>query len=191
MNIGCVILAGGKSSRMGEDKALLDYNGKNFIEKIADEMSSFTEKIIARGNNSDFTSLTKESWRIISDIYPDHGPIGGLHAALKGCESDALFCVSCDIPLITEELARKICDEMTLDMDAIIAVTADGKSHPLCGVYRKKLCQRMGEQILQDNNRMMELLKKCHVKYMHLDEETSKQLANINTRSEYENLSRE
>ena len=188
MKIGCVILAGGKSSRMGEDKALLEYNGKNFIEKIAGELSFFAEKIIARGNNSALTELEDNSWEIIPDVYPDHGPIGGLHAALKRCESDALFCVSCDIPLITEELARKMCKEMTMDMDAVIAVAADGKFHPLCGVYRKELYKLMKKQILQDNNRMMAVLKQCHVKYVNLDEETSKQLANVNTRSEYEKI---
>ena len=49
MNIGCAILAGGKSSRMGTDKALLQYNGKNFIENLMEELDFFDEKMIARG----------------------------------------------------------------------------------------------------------------------------------------------
>lgn len=188
MKIGCIILAGGKSSRMGADKALLEFEGKNFIRIIADELSFFEEKIIARGNNSSLSELEGNLWKIIPDEYPDHGPIGGLHAALKECESEAMFCVSCDIPLMKGELAGKMCDAMGDDIDAVIAVTDDGKIHPLCGVYQKELYHLMKEHILQDNNRLMSVLKKSRVKYVDLDVATSKQLTNVNTRSEYEKL---
>ena len=62
MNVGCVILAGGKSSRMGTDKALLEYEGKQFIEQIAKELVSFEERIIARGTNSRFSNSIEEDW---------------------------------------------------------------------------------------------------------------------------------
>ena len=189
MKTGCVILAGGKSSRMGEDKALLEYKGKHFIEKIAEEMSFFEEKLIARGNNSDLTDITDLGWKVIPDIYPDHGPMGGMHAALKECESEAMFAVTCDIPLITEKLAMKICNEIE-DYDAVIAVTDDGKYHPLCGVYKKNLYKSMEEHLKMDYNRMMKVLEKCNLKYLELDAEESKQLTNVNTRKEYEKLNK-
>lgn len=195
MKIGCIILAGGKSSRMGEDKALLEYEGKFFIERIAEELSFFNEKIIARGNNSVLTGFADLNWRIIPDIYPDHGPMGGLHASLKECESDAMFVVTCDMPLITGELAERVCNELNTNNnisnhDAVIVVTSEGKYHPLCGVYRKELYKNMEDYLKQDNNRMMAVLKKCRVKYLELDVEASKQLANVNTREEYQELER-
>ena len=190
MKIGCIILAGGKSSRMGQDKALLEYEGKYFIEKIAAELSCFDEKIIARGNNSSLTGITDSSWRVIPDIYPEHGPMGGMHAALKECESDAMFVVTCDMPLITGELVKQICDTMKESVqnqvnDAVIVVTSEGKYHPLCGIYKKELYKIMEEYLKEDNNRMMAVLKNCNVKYWKLDEEKSRQLANVNTREEY------
>lgn len=195
MKIGCIILAGGKSSRMGEDKALLEYEGKYFIEKIAEELSFFDEKIIARGNNSALTKVTDSSWKVIPDIYPEHGPMGGLHAALKECESEVMFVVTCDMPLITRELVKQICNEMheqqrIMDdnIDALIAVTHDGKYHPLCGIYKKELQQLMEEHLKQDNNRMMSILKNCRVKYLELDEEVSRQLINVNTVDEYREI---
>lgn len=191
MKIGCIILAGGKSSRMGQDKALLEYEGKYFIEKIATELSCFDEKIIARGNNSSLTGITDSNWKIIPDIYPDHGPMGGLHASLKNCESEAMFVTTCDMPLITGELAKRICSEMTEnteEYDAVIAVSDDGKYHPLCGVYKKKLYKEMEEYLQKDNNRVMAVLKKCHVRTVNLDAKTSKKLSNVNTIDEYEKL---
>lgn len=170
---------------MGEDKALLDYNGQKFIEKIAAELSFFDEKMIARGKNIRLTKLEDSNWKEISDIYPNHGPIGGLHAALKQCESEAMFVVTCDMPLITEELAKRICKELTEQDDAVVVVTSDGKYHPLCGLYHKRLCDRLEEQILQNHNRVMKVLENSSVRYVHLDEKTSAQLTNVNTKKEY------
>ena len=156
---------------------------------IAEELSFFEEKIIARGNNSTLLGITDSSWKVIPDTYPDHGPMGGMHAALKACESDAMFAVSCDMPLITKKLAEKICNEME-DYDAVIAVTDDGRYHPLCGVYKKNLYISMEEHLKIDYNRMMEVLKKCNLKYLYLDALESRQLMNVNTREEYEKLNK-
>ncbi len=198
MKIGCVILAGGKSSRMGTDKALLEYDGKQFIEQIAEELSWFDERIIARGNNSELKGKMEREWTVIPDIYPDHGPIGGLHAALSACRSDALFVVTCDMPLIESELVQKLCawmqetdfDEERVDAyDVVISVGEDGKIHPLCGVYRKSVLPVLEEQIVSNQNRVMAALRNLRVKYMTIDSpDLEKQLANINTPQEYETL---
>ncbi len=198
MKIGCAILAGGKSSRMGTDKAFLEYDGKQFITQIAEELSWFDERIIARGGNCGFTGGLEREWMVIPDIFPEHGPIGGLHAALSSCESDALFVVTCDMPLIESGLVRKLCafmqktdlrEERVDAYDVIISVGDDGKVYPLCGVYRKSALSVLEEQILTDQNRVMAALRKLRVKYVTIDSPAeSRQLANVNTPQEYEQL---
>ena len=198
MKIGCAILAGGKSSRMGTDKALLEFEGKQFITQIAEELSWFDERIIARGGNSRLEGELEREWTVIPDFYPDHGPIGGLHAALSACESDALFVVTCDMPLIESELVRELCnfmqetdfDEKRVDAyDVVISVGEGGKIHPLCGVYRKSVLPVLEEQIISDQNRMMAALKKLRVKYVTVDTPAKeRQLANVNTPEDYEKL---
>lgn len=190
MKIGCAVLAGGKSLRMGEDKALLEYHGETFIERICEQLSFFDEKMIARGNRDVTSIYVEDDWTMIADEYPEHGPIGGLHAVLKNCSSDALFCVSCDIPLLSRELAKMLCAALTDDVEAVVAVTADEKVHPLCAVYRKELYKRMEKRILEDNNRLMAMLKEFTIQYVYLDEGTSSQLLNVNTRNEYESIKR-
>ena len=198
MKIGCAILAGGKSSRMGTDKALLEFEGKQFITQIAEELSWFDERIIARGNNSGLEGKVERGWTVIPDLYPDHGPIGGLHAALSACRSDALFVVTCDMPLIESELVRELCawmqetdvDKKRVDAyDVVISVGEGGKIHPLCGVYRKSVLPVLEEQIISDQNRVMAALKKLRVKYVTIDSSArARQLANINTPEDYEKL---
>ena len=186
MKIGCVIMAGGKSSRMGSDKALLKMNGKNFISLLAEELDFFEEKMIARGNNSELPEL---SWKEIPDVYQDRGPIGGLHAALSACESDALFCVSCDMPLLKRSLANTLCDSLTEEYDAVIAKAEDGRIHPMCAVYRKRIASTLESQILAGNNRIMSAFEKLNVKYISIDlEKGSQQLMNVNTPEDYKAL---
>ena len=202
MTVGCVILAGGKSSRMGTDKALLELDGKTFIKQISEELKWFEEKIIAHGNTRE---LSDTNWTMISDIYPNHGPLGGIHAALSVCQSDALFVATCDMPLLKSSLAYKLCNIMrelevmslTVDgavseqvmYDAVISVGEDGKIHPLCGVYRKSILPILEEQLLLERNKVMELLKKLHVKYVTIDSSMGEQqLLNINTPQDYEKL---
>lgn len=190
MKIGCVILAGGKSSRMGEDKALLEFEGGKFIDRIAEELSFFEERIVACGNERELSIKNDDEWEMVRDIFPGHGPIGGLHAALKGCESECMFCISCDVPLITKNLVDRMCYEMgeVPETDVLIAVTADERYHPLCGVYRKELWTLLEKNIRQDKNRLMGIYNNCNVRYMKLDEEMSRQLTNVNTREEYEKI---
>ena len=178
MKIGCAVLAGGKSSRMGTDKALLDFKGENFINRLCRELDCFEE----RGNRSKIGDI---SWKIISDLYQDRGPIGGLHAVLSACESDAVLCVSCDMPFLQISLVKALCQHMQDGVDAVIAVTEEGRVHPLCGVYRKSVLPVLEEQILAGNNRMMAALNKVQVKYITLDQRDSQQLMNINTPEDY------
>ena len=73
--------------------------------------------------------------------------------------------------------------------DAVISVGEDGKIHPLCGVYRKSALPILEEQILSGRNKMMEVLKKLHVKYVTIDSSVgAQQLLNINTPQDYEKL---
>ena len=189
MNIGCVILAGGKSSRMGTDKALLEINGTNFIKKIAGELDSFEEKIFARGNRE---PISLNGWQNIPDIYSECGPVGGLHAALAACRSDALFCVTCDMPFITAELFWELYDQMTDEDDAVILTEADGRVHPTCGIYRKSVGSTFEQQLQDGNYRVMHVLNRLKVRYVTIDPEKGAwQLKNINTPEEYRELERE
>lgn len=179
MNIGCVILAGGHSSRMGTDKALLEINGKRFIGAIADEMSFFAEKYIARGAMEE---ITEGTWQVIPDIYPDCGPLGGLHAALTACKSDALLCVPCDMPLIGAELANELCAHLSEEYDAVIVKDTDGRIHPVCGIYKKTAADVIEQQLLTGNYRMMHVLDRLRITYVIPDDPMKeKQLSNINT----------
>lgn len=194
---GCVILAGGKSIRMGMDKALVEYNGETFIGRLMRELDWFEEKLIARGEQAEIWGAAAGGWRVISDVFQNQGPLGGLHAALCACEAEAVFVVSCDMPLVKSSLVRDLIarweesgrDSSLVGVDAVIAAAPDGSVHPLCGIYSKAILPVLEEQLNGNQNRVMELLRKLRVRLVVVDAASEAgQLANINTRQELEQL---
>lgn len=194
---GCVILAGGKSTRMGMDKALVEYNGETFIGRLMRELDWFEEKLIARGEQAEIWGAAAGGWRVISDVFQNQGPLGGLHAALCACEAEAVFVVSCDMPLVKSSLVRDLIarweesgrDSRLVGVDAVIAAAPDGSVHPLFGIYSKAILPVLEEQLNGNQNRVMELLRKLRVRLVVVDAASEAgQLANINTRQELEQL---
>ena len=101
MRITGVILAGGKSSRMGTDKGLLELNGKPLIQYAIDTLKSIGLEIIIISNNSDYEQF---GFPVYPDIIPDKGPIGGVYTALSYSSTEKNLIVSCDTPFLSKKL---------------------------------------------------------------------------------------
>ena len=187
MSFGAVILCGGKNSRMGRDKAELEFEGRTFIDRIAGELSGFDELIISLGS---FENRSEEKYKTVTDIYRGCGPMGGIHAALSACRSDALFVLPCDMPLFRHELADYLCGLFTQDTDVLVPVSSDGHIHTLCGVYSKKAAPVFERYLQNGNYKILEPFKELRMKYISMDSTSFSEtlLKNINTPEEYRAL---
>lgn len=185
MNTGCLILAGGKSRRMGYRKSSLQLNGTTFLDKLIFELRDFPEILVSVDDAARHPEIP---YSMIDDRYPDCGPMSGLYSALSVCKSDALLVLPCDVPLFTGTLAHHLQEVMELsDSDALICITEDERIHPLCGIYRKS-CTPVLERCLNDGNlKIMDALNDLKVHFYHVEED-SWQLQNINTPEEYQKL---
>jgi len=130
-----IILSGGLSSRMGTDKALLKIGDQTIIERTRDLMSNIFENILLSTN--DFESYRFLGLPMVADIYKDHGPISGVHAALVASVTNKNFFLSCDLPMMSKEMIRHII-EINSSKPISIPI-ALGRTQPLCGVYHKSL----------------------------------------------------
>lgn len=184
MEFGTVILAGGKSRRMGKDKAELMFGKKTFLEKLIQEFRECPELLISVAAKKD-----RPDWagRTVEDVYPGCGPMAGLHAALKASRCSALLAVPCDVPLFSPKIAEQMYEECSPEVDAVVAVSADGRIHPLCGIYKKSCVPAMERRLEQGNYRMQELLKELRVKTYQV-KTGSWRLQNVNTPEELERL---
>ena len=132
-----IILAGGKSSRMGQNKALMFLNGKRIIEYVYEMFQSFCDEIIISTNTPEEYDFLKCKKQI--DFYKNIGPIAGLDAGLKASSNEINFITSCDTPFVSREMFLFL-HENAKKYD-IITPAHNGITEPIIGMFKKKTFQ--------------------------------------------------
>lgn len=184
MNLTIGILAGGKSSRMGYDKAKLQYNNKTFLENLVDEFKDYP--IIISNNNSD--NLI-EGYKIVRDKYKDIGPISGILEILKEAKTENVFIVGVDMQFIRCEVAEFLSTYISNE-NRIITFEHEGKLNPLASIYPKSIVPVIENRIEEKKYKLMELLYDENAKRVPLNFSKFKSniLSNINYPSQYKKL---
>ena len=182
-----VILAGGKSKRMGQDKALLPLAGKSMIEIVIDRMASLfnSVKIIA-GRTERYTDFGVP---VLKDAIPDFGPLGGIFTALKETGAEFSFIVGCDMPFINMELVWTICEKRA-GTDLVVP-KIKGFFEPLFGIYAKTCLPAIEKLISEKNPRIYDFYDQVNTYFVSSEEveecdPEGLSFVNINTYDEYE-----
>jgi len=148
------ILAGGKSSRMGEDKGLMSLFGKPMIKYVLEEVQKLEAKVSIISNNP---SYKKFGFEVYKDIIKDVGPLGGIHSALSRSEKPKVVILSCDTPYVTSELIQEL---LKHSEDAKIVIPAfEEQLHPLIGVYHIEALKHFEKEINESNFKIIEAIK--------------------------------
>ncbi len=146
-----VVLAGGKSLRMGRDKALLEVHGQSLIARAVGELSLLTDEILISANDPDrYRSL---GLPVIPDVYPRQGPLAGLHATMDRTQRPLLLLFACDLPRVGARLLARLV-ELAPGFDAVIPRSSDGIVHPLCAVYRRTTFRHIENALVRQLNKM-------------------------------------
>lgn len=190
MNAGAIILSGGKSSRMGKNKALLNIKQKPNIERMKDELSKLVNTIILVTNEPDeyqFLHL-----KTVKDEFPGKGPLAGIHAGLKAASENINLIAACDMPFVSSELGLRLL-ELAGDYDAVVPVI-NGEQQPLFAVYKKGILKEIEKCIERDHLRMKHLLMNINVLYVtekdltgYSSDRLDRIFFNMNHPEEYEN----
>ncbi|MFZ5650203.1 MAG: molybdenum cofactor guanylyltransferase [Bacillota bacterium] len=186
MKISGIILAGGKSSRMGKNKALLEVGGLTMIERVAGAMSGVCSEIIIAGENSG--TLEHLGYPTVPDIHPGYGPLSGLHAGLKAAKSWYSFVSACDIPFPSEKLMKRIISEK--DGFDVVMLKQGEFFEPLFSLYSKAFIDAAEISIKNGVYKVTAALQ--HVKWKPVTvspgeiPDLAKSLTNVNTPVDYE-----
>jgi len=133
-----VIQAGGMSARMGEDKALKPFLGRPLIQRVIDRLTPIADELIVTTNRPAEYEFLK--LRLVSDLKPGRGALGGLYTAIASATSPLVAVVACDMPFAStiffEGALRFMVEE---EADVIIAKTDEGYE-PLHALYRRETC---------------------------------------------------
>jgi len=186
-----VILAGGSSSRMGRNKALLDVDGTPIITRTYRTLASlFHEVIVVTNSPLDYDFLP---CRKVPDIHPGNGSIAGLHSALAHSSTEYSFVTACDLPFLDPVIIRHLCDLRTEGYDAVVPFS-EGGQEPLHAVYASSCTDIFEKALLQGERKILDILVRMNIRQVPFDElqrvcGQTKSFMNVNTPEEYERIS--
>ncbi len=134
MQASLLVLAGGDSRRMGRPKAWLEVGDTFLLRYVVDRLApAFSEVMVSFAEPEQL--LEPVPYRIVFDRKPSAGPLGGLEAGLAAARNEVVFAVACDMPYVTQDVAR-LAVAAARACDAAIP-RIDGRPEPVCGAYRR------------------------------------------------------
>jgi molybdenum cofactor guanylyltransferase len=185
LEVTAFVLAGGRSSRMGTDKAFVEFQGRTLLERALALVTAITEKVYVLGSRARFGAFGE----VVEDEFPDHGPLAGIHAGLRASSTDLNLILAVDMPFVTDVFLRYMLNEAE-QSDALVTLPrAAGNWQPLCAVYRRPFAKLAESALRAGRNRIDLLFRETSV---HIIEEPQIQRAgfdaelfrNLNTREE-------
>jgi len=182
-HIPCVIFAGGKSSRMGEDKALLPFAG---FHTLTHYQYNKLSKIF---DNVYISCKDKSKFNFDANFIEDDAtlnvfaPTVGFLTAFKYLNTDTFFALSVDTPFVTSKEITQMINADRVNYDATIAKTDEG-IQPLCGIYHMSLLPSFEKMIKEDNHKLGFLLKNSQTKYVSFSQ--IQPFLNLNHPNEYQ-----
>jgi molybdopterin-guanine dinucleotide biosynthesis protein A len=161
-----VILAGGKSSRFGSNKALALHQGTALIQTITDRLAGlFPENLLITNSPEAYAFL---DWPMAADQYRGCGPLAGIHAALGSISQPRAFVCGCDMPLLNPKLIRFLC-ELPGEHEVVLPWLPEGPE-PLYAVYSKKILPVIEEHLAKNQYKIGLLYEKLRIRKVTAEE---------------------
>jgi molybdopterin-guanine dinucleotide biosynthesis protein A len=189
MTLCALILCGGRSTRMGTDKALVEVAGRPLLAHVIDRLRPVCPDLrLAAGPQTRYTEFGVP---VVLDRFHDVGPIAGLHAGLSALSAERAFVTACDMPFVAPAVVRRLF-ELADGFDAAAPRVA-GRFEPMCAVYGKSCLPAIEAAVAAGRFGLIALLERVRVRTVseaelrELDPELSS-LRNLNTPTEFDEL---
>ena len=187
MDLTVAILAGGRSKRMGSDKALLTIEGIPLLQRVINAAHTLADARIIISNSP--TTHSPFLWPLFPDRFPDAGPLGGLATALHHATTSHLLLLACDMPNLTPPLLQYLIDQPRASHGVIIPEDENGLQ-PLCAVYSRSVLPLAEDTIEQGQLSMQTFVGRIDARVVNREKwdshsEGHDPFANFNTPEEY------
>ena len=175
------VLAGGRSSRMGRDKALLRVDQSTLVERTAEVVRAAAGSATLIGMPERYAHLRLP---VVADLVEDRGPIGGLLTALTVTQADWNLVTACDMPGLTADFLRRLLAAARDSGSACLAPESASGLHPLCAVYHRRTRAAVETAVVHNSLKMHDLLKVLGAVSWPVAD--SSLIRNVNTPAEWE-----
>ena len=177
------VLAGGRSARMGCDKALLPFRGGRLVESVARAVELAAGSAVLVGNARLYEHL---GYAAIPDRYPGAGPLGGIVTALHHSSADWNLVAACDMPELSGEFLGFLINTAAAEhsgADVLVPAGPSGRLEPLCAVYHRRSRPALERALERGDRSVRGALEKLHAAVVAVPEVTPFQ--NVNTPEEW------
>jgi molybdopterin-guanine dinucleotide biosynthesis protein A len=180
------VLAGGLSTRMGTDKAFLELKGRTLLDRTMALLSEISADVRIVGGREKFGGFG----RVIEDEFAGHGPLGGIHAALRTSQADMNLILAVDMPFVEARFLEYLVNEARR-CRAVVTLPRAGRGwQPLCAVYRKNFAEPAEKALREGRNKIDPLFSQVEVRVLDEDELakqgfSSEMFRNLNTPEEF------
>jgi molybdenum cofactor guanylyltransferase len=186
-----VILAGGKSSRMGRDKALLGFGEETILEGLVQLTASiFSETFIITSQSKNYQQLDLKGAVILNDFLDSKGPLAGLYTGLAYSSHQVSCVLTCDMPLVDAALLRKLAAAWQEGDDGVCPQDFAGRMQPFPGIYCRSSRHLIRLLLDRGETAMHRLFDILDLRPLMLGERESESLLNMNTLADYEQASK-
>lgn len=183
-NITGIILAGGKSTRIGTDKAFIKLNGITFIEHITKSISPFVNEIIIVSDNAAYDKL---GYKRVEDLIKDSGPLAGLYTGLHYSKTAYNLVLSCDVPLLNDRVLNTLIDGIDGTSEVIQLKSLD-RTIPLVAIYKKECVTKCLELLNKGERRLRAFVNQLNTKTITLKSDLDIYVQNINTLEQFKDI---
>jgi molybdopterin-guanine dinucleotide biosynthesis protein A len=160
------VLAGGKSTRMGTDKALLELAGRPLIEHMLELARSVCPQVCVVGEPAKFSGLAP----VIHDLYAGQGPLAGIHAALANSETSLNLILGVDLPFVEADFLSYLISQSRRSGSVVTVPVADGFVQTLCAVYRREFSEFAGRALAAGQNKVDAIFPQTSVRQLFEEE---------------------
>jgi len=170
LDVSCIVLAGGKGLRLGQEKALETIGKRSLLERVICELRFFSnDMLVISASESSYPQLRDyPNLRIASDIYPSKGPLGGIYTGLKISNSFYNLVIACDMPFLNQALLLYMI-QVSAGFDLIVPRLGD-MVEPLHAVYSKGCLAPIENLLKQGSLSVRELFTLVRVRYVEAEE---------------------
>jgi molybdopterin-guanine dinucleotide biosynthesis protein A len=188
-DVTAFILAGGKSTRMGSDKAFVELDGRTLLSQSLDLARSVTPDVRVVGDPAKFSPFAP----VVEDVFPNCGPLAGIHAALRASPTDLNLILAVDVPFLSPALLQYLIKRARNSASATVTIAqAGGGWQPLCAVYRKQFADAAEQSLRAGHNRIDKLFEGTRTQVIREEELEAagfpaKMFRNLNTQKELAN----
>jgi molybdopterin-guanine dinucleotide biosynthesis protein A len=153
------LLAGGKSTRMGSDKAFLEFKRQTLLDRALSTLQTLTPEVLIVGDRARFQGYGS----VVEDIFRDRGPLGGIHAALAATATELNLVLAVDLPFVYAKDLEYLLSRARNSLALAVVPRSSNGWQPLCAVYRRAFKNVAERSLLQGKNKIDTLFEDVDV----------------------------